>query len=46
MKSVGMLLILVAAFLTGCNAVKGAARDVSNVAQHTEDWVQGNGKDE
>ena len=36
-------LIILASFLTlgGCNAVKGAGTDISQVAQHTEDWMEG-----
>ena len=41
MKTLGILMVVAAAFLAGCNAVKGAAKDVSNVAQHAQDWVEG-----
>ncbi len=36
------LFLLAACFaLAGCNAVKGAGTDISQVAQHTEDWMEG-----
>lgn len=34
------LLLAVALTLGGCNAVKGAGTDISQVAQHTQDWME------
>ena len=38
-----VLLALAALCLPGCNTIKGVAKDVHDVAQHTQDLLEGDG---
>ncbi len=46
MKILASLLILwalAALCLPGCNTIKGVAKDIHDVAQHTQDLLEGDG---
>ena len=43
LSSLLILLALAALCLPGCNMVKGVAKDVHDMAQHTQDLLEGDG---